>query len=385
MESEDCPEEHPIEEYSPETLKKINQLLIEQAERCRPFLSSLFPEGKNSRAHELYSDLDRVRRNIRSMMTIRAPLCSGLGMLLSGMSNFKIWSDEEAIANQVSQEEHGVSSCGYASILTALKALGLENVDLKPEFNKRACDCLYYSLDDDCKISFAQFLLGRSTAGLPCDRTFPSSRESHRRWSSAVEEATDHRVCVKWFPYMDDGMPAFGLSMWRLMNLGCVFTATMNLQCLPNEDNDDEALADAWHGQFVYGIDEAGVHLTNPVSFMPWREFLPCISSDRNIRVRTNEILHHLKDANGDRLEEVGNIFENEFPEDVGKAESLKRDYRELLNEVDKILAGKEKVVPYSLKLPYYGNPGLRVFYLAENTAAEQFILSRSLFMLEIQ
>ncbi|KAI0241681.1 hypothetical protein LSAT2_021409 [Lamellibrachia satsuma] len=82
------------------------------------------------------------------------------------------------------------------------------------------------------------------------------------------------------------------LAQW--MRKGAVPLLTLNLQkAVPL----GYPIPDAWHHQMVYGVDQKGVYLTNPLNVVAEADIQQQLCSDSVLLVRRNDVISHWTDS----------------------------------------------------------------------------------------
>ncbi|XP_042197814.1 uncharacterized protein LOC121850380 [Callorhinchus milii] len=182
-----------------------------------------------------------------------------------------IWSLEEA--EMLEEVQTGASSCGATAIITVLRALGVE----VPPGAVEACVRTNQRRN---QAHLPDYLLSRSVAGA-----------THQQLLTGVSEATEGRVIGRFFPLYP--VREVRLRSWLAgwIRRGAVPVATMNLQVAPPEG---EEVPDAWHHQMIFGVDTAGIYLTNPIQVEESELVRRRLCSESVLLVRREDILTRL-------------------------------------------------------------------------------------------
>ncbi|XP_072013788.1 uncharacterized protein [Amphiura filiformis] len=156
---------------------------------------------------------------------------------------FFFWNQEEAEEKQV--EQIGASACGATAILNVMNVL-----DLKPDLRTVASAVKTFQRAEDAPLP--EYLFSRSVAGV-----------THEGLIQGLEKATNDSVYARFFAFYPKRKVDIREWLVSWMRLGIVPLATLNLQAIPvNEDGD---IHDAWHHQMIYGVDDDGIHMCNPI------------------------------------------------------------------------------------------------------------------------
>ena len=187
------------------------------------------------------------------------------------MSHF-LWDTDTATRH--AQAQIGVSACGATALLNVFAGLGLPTPS-----HDAAIAAVRTRTRAGPAASCEEYLVCRSVAGCRGEDIVDGCMAIAATLSSSG--APHGGVASKFFPLSQGCDVRAWLVAW--MAAGGVCVATLNPQLVSRS-------ADAWHHQMLYGVDDDGVHATNPVEVIPFDAFRAMASSAPVLRVRQADV-----------------------------------------------------------------------------------------------
>lgn len=119
------------------------------------------------------------------------------------------------------------------------------------------------------------------------------------------------------------------------MHLGTVPLVTFNCQKLKYPDG---TIPDAWHHQMVYGVSDAGIHLTNPYQVLSIKQCMVQLCSQSELLIHRDDVIMRW-DTNMDLL-----------PLNEGRWREL-----QVIEQAEKVIKEEMFKVTYGRELNYDG------------------------------
>lgn len=192
-----------------------------------------------------------------------------------------VWSHTDAFS--ISTHQIGQSACGATAIVNACQAL---NIVVAPKTANEAIGTRLRKTDG----SLLDYIKARSDAG--------ATHMDFIRCVTALKESKvlPADVEVKFYNYLElmQGKPVEMFTKFCLDHLrnNSSLILTMNLQKAPVKAGMDGWIADAWHHQTVYGIEQnrEAFWLTNPLEMKDLRAIDLVLNSASELLIREDDI-----------------------------------------------------------------------------------------------
>ena len=245
-----------------------------------------------------------------------------------------LWQPDEARRYAVAQG--GASNCGATAVLNVLSSLKvpsppIEHVEQAVHTNLRKHG-----------VPLSEYLQARSVAGCTGENIV-----------AGCEEVAGTHVVSKFFAFYPPRKVDLGPWLASWLSQGCSAVATLNLQRMGD--------ADAWHHQMVYGVDsKTGVHMTNPVQVLPFKDILPGLVSPSVLEIRPSDCL-------------------DEAPFDVGNVDMLGPRWSELevprqLREIQDKRGSGSSIDAKKIQIPAAYKAGFTIFAKQGSAAAKMLM-----------
>lgn len=208
----------------------------------------------------------------------------------------EFWTPDVARTEQIPQDRIGVSSCGIAAHLVALKIQGVD-VD-RPEvkklsFPKRYCDCIPHWYIPTCPVNVFDYLVTRSNSGsmkVPYAGGYVPDPDR----ISQLEDIFGIRLSVLYKSGARVKFGGFNQEVTALMKLGYVPIVTANMQLSKKYDDDEP---DYWHTFAIIKTTDTHVWVTNPVKEMSISKLVDHITTPRELKISVALVRHHIPDT----------------------------------------------------------------------------------------
>lgn len=129
----------------------------------------------------------------------------------------------------------------------------------------------------DLEAPLPTYLLSRSVAGT-----------THTDIINGVKTLSTNKIDGKFFHFFPERNVDLSLWLKKWIHLGAVPLVTFNCQKIKNSDG---TIPDAWHHQMVYGVSDAGIHLTNPYQILSDKLCMTQLCSKSELLIHRNDVI----------------------------------------------------------------------------------------------
>jgi hypothetical protein len=174
-----------------------------------------------------------------------------------------VWTHDEALER--AHDQIGVSQCGATALLSVAAALRLATVT-----GAAAAAAVSTRVRNE-KADAISYLVSRSVAGCLGSEIALGGMELFPQVDAM-------------FAHLPSNPADLSATLRDTIRSGAVAVVTLNPQARYLQ-------ADAWHHQFIYGVDSRYVYLTNPIEAVPMDTLVAQTSCDSVLRVRCADLL----------------------------------------------------------------------------------------------
>eukprot|EP00931_Biecheleriopsis_adriatica_P076291 TRINITY_DN5000_c0_g1_i1.p1 TRINITY_DN5000_c0_g1~~TRINITY_DN5000_c0_g1_i1.p1 ORF type:complete len:266 (+),score=59.30 TRINITY_DN5000_c0_g1_i1:78-875(+) len=183
----------------------------------------------------------------------------------AGTDEAFLWTYD--VASTKAFDQNGASNCGATALLNVLSALEV------PLPSTSAADRAVHTNLRKYGVSTSEYLAARSVAGCTGENIV-----------KGCETVAGDVVESRFFAF--DPPREVDLQKWLCdwLSRGCGAVATLNTQQMYG--------ADYWHHQMIFGVDNKGVHVTNGIEVLDYKEIMLGLESPSVLRIRKNDALN---------------------------------------------------------------------------------------------
>lgn len=129
----------------------------------------------------------------------------------------------------------------------------------------------------DLEAPLPQYLLSRSVAGT-----------THTDIINGIKRLSKNEVDGKFFHFFPERDVDVTSWLKKWIHLGGVPVVTLNCQRIKYPDG---TTPDAWHHQMVYGVSDAGIHMTNPYQILQVEQLMMQLCSESVLLIHRDDVI----------------------------------------------------------------------------------------------
>lgn len=177
---------------------------------------------------------------------------------------FFTWRPQEA--RQKSQVQTQASNCGATALINVLTALNVPSPDVRTVNHAVNTNARKQS------VSVSKYLAARSVAGCTAEDII-----------SGCRTVAGNYIECRFFDFYPRRQVDLQRWLAGWLSMGCSAIATLNMQKVAD--------ADYWHHQMIFGVDSAGVHMTNGPDCLSFEDMHLGLNSSSVLQVAKDDVL----------------------------------------------------------------------------------------------